>query len=387
MIDKIQEYLVAAATETLTSRQKYIFIRRYGLDGEARHTLHSIAQKIKVTLERVRQIIDSSLTKIYARGSFQRKAEIEGPSVILIQRLETTFGRTEEEIATSIVNLMTTNPDECDLDSTYVALIGHLILGNKAKAKAMACRSKEIQEALKASQLEERKASAINDKITKVLKHTEWPKNIANSIDSDGVSIEPKRKTNTNESGLHEYFDSDKNGRTIYYDSELEMSFYKTLEHSSLIKRYVEQPFRIEYTLDGQIRNYYPDVLTYLNDGRGVVIEIKPVFHMALWKNVVKYESLRGFCNKHGLGCLMTDGRVTYGELYNTDIPTGYVSDVMIIIDDTKDKRISYREYKPLKDKHNPTRDDFISMVLQHELVWHTEPFRLGKGHHRSCNT
>jgi hypothetical protein len=385
MIDKIQEYLVAAAVEALTNRQKYIFIRRYGLDGEARHTLQSIAQKIKVTRERVRQIIDSSLTKIYARGSFQRKAEIEGPSVTLIQLLETTFGRTEEEIATSIVNLVITNPDECDLDSTYVALIGHLILGNKAKAKAMACRSKEIQEALKESQLEERKASAVNDKITKVLKHTEWPKNIANSI--DGVSVEPKRKTNTNELGLYEYFDSEKNGRTIYYDSELEMSFYKTLEHSSLIKRYVEQPFEIEYNLDGQTRNYYPDVLVYLNDGRCVVIEIKPVFYMALWKNVVKYESLRGFCNKHGLGCLMTDGRVAYGELYNTDIPTGYVTDVMSIIDDTKEKWMAYHEYKPIKDKHNPTRDDFISMVLQHELVWHSEPFRLSKKRHDSCNT
>jgi len=68
------------------------------------------------------------------------------------------------------------------------------------------------------------------------------------------------------------------------------------LEQIKEIAFYQEQPFVIPYELDGTQRTYYPDVFFVIEDGRGVVVEVKPRYQMALHENLTKWSALQKYC-------------------------------------------------------------------------------------------
>jgi len=57
--------------KTLNSKQKYIVIKRFGLDGEAPKTLEEIGQEFNVSRERVRQLENHALAKLAKLQSWQ----------------------------------------------------------------------------------------------------------------------------------------------------------------------------------------------------------------------------------------------------------------------------------------------------------------------------
>jgi hypothetical protein len=61
--------------------------------------------------------------------------------------------------------------------------------------------------------------------------------------------------------------------------------------------------------------SYFPDVIIVTNDYRGIIVEIKPIFHMALRENLIKWEALKRFCEKYGLGLLITDGKSSIQQI------------------------------------------------------------------------
>lgn len=54
--------------------------------------------------------------------------------------------------------------------------------------------------------------------------------------------------------------------RVIEFESELEQDFIHLLEFDSNVSKYVEQPFRIKYYLDGKERHYFPDFYVEFRD-------------------------------------------------------------------------------------------------------------------------
>src|SRR5437762_14109819 len=88
----------------------------------------------------------------------------------------------------------------------------------------------------------------------------------------------------------------------------LEMHLLLKLEQVKEIAFYQEQPFVIPYELDGTQRIYYPDVFFVIEDGRGVVVEVKPRYQMALHENLTKWSALHKYCIQNGWGLLITDG-------------------------------------------------------------------------------
>lgn len=70
-------------------------------------------------------------------------------------------------------------------------------------------------------------------------------------------------------------FPSIKNEKLVWFESHLERDFIYLIEFDKSIIRYREQPFKVEYLLDGKKRNYFPDFLVE-REGRKQVIEIKP---------------------------------------------------------------------------------------------------------------
>lgn len=70
-------------------------------------------------------------------------------------------------------------------------------------------------------------------------------------------------------------FPSIKNGKLVWFESHLERDFIYLTEFDKDVVQYREQPFKIQYLLDGKRHNYFPDFLLERKDKKQI-IEIKP---------------------------------------------------------------------------------------------------------------
>lgn len=71
-------------------------------------------------------------------------------------------------------------------------------------------------------------------------------------------------------------FPSQKMGRMIHWESQLERDAVLLFEFSNGVIAYREQPLTTYYTLNGKTRRYTPDFELTLSTGEVVLIEIKP---------------------------------------------------------------------------------------------------------------
>ena len=164
-------------------------------------------------------------------------------------------------------------------------------------------------------------------------------------------------------------------GCHIQYSSKLERDFYRLLEHADEVAGYYAHPLEIPYQVDGRRLIYYPDLLVILRDYRAMVVEIIPAFRMALWRNLMSFEAAKDYCQKAGLGFLVTDGYCALEKFRRYQVKRGYAKEVMKSL---KDKgSLDWKTYKPIKDRYKATRNDFVGLVVQKRLVWHLSPFKL----------
>ncbi len=68
---------------------------------------------------------------------------------------------------------------------------------------------------------------------------------------------------------------SAKNDTMIHCESQLEAAAANLFEKSKIVVRYSEQPIVVQYELNQQIREYYPDFLIWVED-TPIYVEIKP---------------------------------------------------------------------------------------------------------------
>lgn len=71
------------------------------------------------------------------------------------------------------------------------------------------------------------------------------------------------------------YFKSYKNNKQLAFESILERDFFTILEFEDDVVSYEEQPFRINYKLNGSSTRYTPDILVTYRDGSQKVFEVK----------------------------------------------------------------------------------------------------------------
>lgn len=71
------------------------------------------------------------------------------------------------------------------------------------------------------------------------------------------------------------YFKSYKNNKQLAFESILERDFFTILEFENDVMSYEEQPFRINYQLNGVSTRYTPDALVTYKDGLQKVFEVK----------------------------------------------------------------------------------------------------------------
>lgn len=86
------------------------------------------------------------------------------------------------------------------------------------------------------------------------------------------------------------------------------------MEAATEVAGYQEQALAIQYVVDGRGHTYIPDVAVVFCDGRALIVEIKPRFHMGLTRNLVKWAALLGGVARMA-GDLIGDGRATVSDV------------------------------------------------------------------------
>lgn len=97
------------------------------------------------------------------------------------------------------------------------------------------------------------------------------------------------------------YLVSTKNGgKEMHYRSGMECDVYECLEAISEIISYEVEPFKVQYSLNGETHEYNPDLKVIFDDGRIEIWEIKPASQTHLPINNAKWTACNQYCQVRG---------------------------------------------------------------------------------------
>lgn len=372
------ESFAIAQLNALTEQENLIVEMRYGFMGGEPHTLEEIGQHIGVSRERIRQILVKCYRKIGDKGRKElNNGQINEPCATLLSYINQIV-RPYEDIADNVIERLV---DFAENELSYLPvkthvlpLLTYLIIRNQMTAQFYIVQSRRLIKARQEKQDRNTKQQIAVEKFQELFSYVIWPNTIKRLNVSEIALFERQREVLANGEGYAGYFHSDKMNRDVQYESNLEYNFLQRLEQLEQVIFYQEQPLKIFYEVGNQQIPYYPDILFILQDGRGVVVEIKPIFKMALWENLRKWTALKIFCKEKGLGVLITDGRWAIQQIQHHEMNLHFAQDVLLAI---QNKTLSWLEYKSIINRHDIHRNDFIALVLKYKLRWQLNPFKL----------
>ncbi|MBN2392921.1 MAG: hypothetical protein JXR84_19475 [Anaerolineae bacterium] len=368
------EYFTTAQESSLTTRESVIIGLRYGFTDEEAHTLEDIGHRIGVSRERIRQLLARSHRKILTKGKNQlKKGKLSEPCAVLLLYIDQIIRPQEENAIERLVDFVENNLAYMPVKQA-LSLIAYLAFQSKAISEQSVVEASKLVKERKQALRNNCKQQVLSEEFEGLLNFVIWPGPAKSLVPQEIACFGRKREVSTKGEGHAGLFHSDKLNRIVQYESELEHNFLLRLEQLKEITFYQEQPFEIPYTYNDQQFVYYPDVLFVLEDGRGVIVEIKPVFKMALQRNLKKWTGLKTFCAKNGFGLLVTDGRYTIQQIQRYEVNTEFSEEVLAAL---QIQTLSWVEYKQIRDKYSVNRNDFLALILKNRLIWQLNPFAL----------
>lgn len=366
------ELFTLAQNSILNRRERLVVKLRYGLDGGRPRTLEEIGRQLAVSRERVGQVLDKAHRKIAGRGRREiEDSKLNGACAELLLYVRNAVRPEEagaaERLADFVENVLLYLPTR-----THALPLGSILAFPDRKTSEL--HQAEAQAILRQRRYERSKQDKASVRFRSLIPDVIWPDQPKLLAEMDWDSFSRAREVSITGTGDAGSFYSEKLERDVQYESLLEQDFLLCLEHAKEVVFYQEQPLVISYTVGNQERTYYPDVLIILSDGRGLVVEIKPVFQMALEQNLTKWGALRKFCAKAGLGLLVTDGRRSIKQVQRHKVKPEFEKAVISAL---QGGPLCWAEYRAIKDQFEPGRDDFAALILRHRLRWHLSPFAL----------
>ncbi|TMD65881.1 MAG: hypothetical protein E6I91_09645 [Chloroflexi bacterium] len=370
-VENFAEYFTLAQAEALRERESQIVDLRYGFANGEPHTLQEIGNVFGLTRERIRQLLKRSLRKIRSKGKRQiAKGETEALCARLLLYLENILRPAEPDLLDRIFIFARDELAYLPQSTHAISLVVFLLYGHQEQAKKCSLELiKRDREELRAS----RKAIKLEAEFRSLLPYIIWPRKITKDL----LPMDLSRKRDVSPDGIGNSgsFFSQKMDKEVQYESHLELQFLLMLEETKEVVLYQEQPFIIPYISNGRSRNYYPDILFLFEDGKRVVVEIKPPYQMALHENLIKLSALRLLCIQNGWGLLVTNGKIPIQKLHHHTFSVEFQTALLEAISNSKGGSISWREYKFIKDQYNATLGDFVAVILKNKLVWSLQPF------------
>lgn len=368
-------FLDAAQAEALPERESNMFSLRYGLSGAKTHTLAEIGNQHGISRERVRQLLKRSHRRILSMAKRQLKiGKTDFPCAELLLYIRDVIQ--PEEVNSNDrflgfieegLSFLIPNDQILEFISKLAYPTSELALEHFASARDLIIKhrlekSRDLRESL------------LLEKTRRLLSQAIWPKKVNRLATEHIERLKRHREVSLVGDGNAGFFFSNKLSRNVQYESDLERRFLQQIESDDNIIIYQEQPLEISYEIGDKKLVYFPDVIVISNDYRGIIVEIKPVFHMALRENLIKWEALKRFCEKYGLGLLITDGKSTIKQIQKHKIKDEYLTEILSCLEKGP---IFWNQYKQIRDKHNPGRNDFVAMILKKGLCWQLGPFQL----------
>ena len=370
------EYFTQAQLEALKDRDRQIVELRYGLTGSKPCTLASIANIFGISRERIRQLLDKAHKKIHGKGQRQLKANtINTPCAELLLYVRSIIRPHEPNSVERLVEFSRSNLYSLPQQTHAIPLLGNLTYSDKIIRRQSIEKAKKILQELEYEQIKYYKQQKLLSKFKELLSYVIYPGEVKKLKESSFQEINRQREVSLEGKGTSGDFYSNKLNRLVQYESSLEMNFLLYLENLDDVIFYQEQPLRIFYEFEEKGGFYYPDFLFILKDGVGIVTEIKPIFQMALQRNLAKWSALKAYCSQHGLGLLVTDGRYTIQQIQQHQVKPDFSN---YVLEKLYQGNMIWTEYKKIKEQFKPSRNDFVSLVLNNRLIWKLNPFFLG---------
>jgi hypothetical protein len=298
--ERVYEELGALA-ELMPQRYREVFCFRWGLHGQFPHLTSQAATKFEIPNGTAEGMLTRCLWNIARHAHYN-----EVPAIRELlgddqarwaeqawQHAERRWGNNDAQFAETVLLLAVAG---IDVPEAHQAARQHMINIGIA-------RSNKWGRPLTEQERADRAGLAVD----RILKQVIWPSNPARLRDLSAFTTQrPLPSWAPEKSGV---FHSEKLGRPVQFDSTLELVIQRQLDTDPRIVSYQEQPLKIPYTLDGYEHWYTPDLIALLDDddddercSRAFIIEAKPLEHLGVFSNWMKWASLARHCQQHGLG-------------------------------------------------------------------------------------
>jgi len=360
---------INALMEVLPWRQRRICSLRFGFDGESPHTLEEVANEFAVTRERIRQIIDSSIRRL-------RSAAASNSSLLALDRV---LGQDPAQWPARAWLQTAHRERHIHRQAEAQLLLAVKGLSWRDARRTIGSYLREqtgrVEAAREGHRSEEGRAKAAvraTALVDRFVAHVLWPSTTKPLPDLSAFSRQRHLPAQT--LGKAGYFDSGKLKRPVQYESLLELSIFEAFEMASTVISYQEQPLQVDVTIDGLSFRYTPDVVIHLDDGRAVVIELKPPHMLGLFDGWLRWASLARWCGEAGLGLLVGSPRFTVIDLLHTPCNPRLRAEVLRAIDAAP---VSWRDYRQLAVACNAQMTGLASVAVRETLDWRLVPFRL----------
>ncbi len=369
-----------------TPRDAHIVKQRLGLGEEGEFpTLSDLGGIYNISRERVRQLEKKGINKVYAQlrrnttykvGVFLNLSHF-GPEFNKQPALEAFIKFLREQISSQAVRIRWGALVYCALAQGAT---------DYKKAELLFLQDYRAHfERLDAEWAEKKRlwntaehAGKIQRWWDALLNEIFWPETPSENH-FDDTALVPIREPNDLSLGDTTSFWSQKNGRMVMAESDLERVTYDILEATSEVTSYTEQPVRIDYAYESKTRSYYPDIFVRIIKERRSLIEVKDKYGMALRLTLVKALAAKTWAHERGLGFGFFSPRGhSHTKFYRTVLDPEWAKVVLNQIDEKK--RLNWDDMKLLqKEWPNVPSDHILSLIIQNDLAFSLRPYSLSR--------
>lgn len=353
---------------TARDQPRPVLRRRLGLDGEQGLTLAALGAEYGVTRERIRQLQVRQLRQLAARTRRSRRSRRGAVLGEVIRGLADRGGDSPGAALNEIAGLVFPEAGS-DLRLHTVAVLA----GYPAQVRAqLAAQAAQARDQRRAARWEQAAQARAGKRMRRLLAAAQWPPQPAAWHGDGRGDYQRTREVGDRENSGQ--FRSAKLGRAVAYESGLERRFLQLCEASPDVTWYQEQPLVIPYTCAGTRRDYHPDVLVQLADGRRLLAELKHLFEMATTLSQAKHAAVWHWCRAHGAGLLITDLSVTHTQLMQRTIPPETVA---VFTARLAQSPLPWPEVHALQLSTGMSARDLTACCLRHGWTIDTTPWRL----------
>jgi len=354
---------------TARDQPRPVLRRRLGLDGEQGLTLGALGAEYGVSRERIRQLQVRQLRQLATRTGLSRRGSRRGAVLREVLRgLADRGGRSRGAALDEIAGLVFPEAG-ADLRLHTLAVIARYPAQVRAQLAAQAAQARDQRRAARREQAAQARAGK---RLRRLLDAAQWPPQPAAWHGDGRGDYQRTREVGDRENSGQ--FLSLKLRRVVAYESGLEHRFLQLCEASPDVTWYQEQPLVIPYTCAGTRRDYHPDALVQLADGRRLLAEMKHLFEMATAMSQAKHAAAWHWCRAHGAGLLITDLSVTHTQLMQRTIPPEAVA---VFAARLAQSPLPWPEVHALQLSTGMSAHDLTACCLRHGWIIDTTPWRL----------